>query len=454
MNVAISNIAHDLNTDIHGVQLAITLFTLIMAAFMIPGSKLTDIIGRKKCFQIGLIIYGIGTLIAALSQSLGMLVVGYSLFEGIGTALLIPPVYILATVSFPDVNTRARAFGIISAMAGVGAAAGPLIGGIITTGISWRAAFLLQTIIVAIILFLSRRLTKDVLSTVKQRLDIIGTILSAVGLISIVIGILQASTYGFFTSTKNFYIGNTLIIPEGGISPVWLFIGIGILFLIAFALFIRQEEKQHKQPLISLNIFKNKTSNLGLITQNLQWLILQGSSFVFSVFVQTVRGFTAISTGLLLTPATIGVLISSIAAGRLAKKFAQRTLIIFGFLITVIGLVLLLLLANATSSIGSFIPGLFLLGIGVGVMLTASVNVVQSSFPEQLQGDISGVSRSVSNLGSSFGTAIVGTILVAVATIGNQAYANAVITMIIFGILGFIAAILIPKSPPQTQKRS
>src|SRR5205807_9474544 len=139
-------IAHDLGTTVTGVQTAITLFTLTMAALMIPGSKLTDIWGRRACFRLGLAVYGTGALLAALAPGLGVLVLGYSLLEGIGSALMIPPIYILVTVLTNDMTVRARAFGVISGAAGIGAAAGPLIGGLVTTGISWRASFLLQVL--------------------------------------------------------------------------------------------------------------------------------------------------------------------------------------------------------------------------------------------------------------------------------------------------------------------
>lgn len=295
-------------------------------------------------------------------------------------------------------------------------------------------ARVVQTLVVASVIFLSKRVVDAGIKGKKPRFDIMGTILSAVGLISIVIGILQADTYGF-----------SLTEERGGISPVWLFVGFGVLFLLGFYRFIKQKEAKGGEPLLSPRILQNRTSNLGLVTQNIQWLTLQGSSFVISVFLQTVKGFTAIATGLMLTPATIGVLLSSVIAGRLAQKFPQRTLIIGGFLITISGLLLLLLLSKATDSLWSFVPGLFLMGAGVGVMLTSSVNVVQSAFPEKDQGEISGLSRSVSNLGSSLGTAIVGTVLVSAAAIGNQAYANAVLVMIGFSVVGLLAAIRIPK---------
>src|SRR5579862_2225915 len=229
MNVAISAIATDLHTNVSGVQTAITLFTLTMAALMIPGSKLTDIWGRKFCFVVGLIIYGLGALIGAFAPGLGVLIFGYSLLEGIGSALLIPPVYILATVSFDDPSSRAKAFGVISAAAGIGAASGPLIGGLVTTAISWRASFILQVLVVAAIIVLSLRLSDSDIQGATPRFDLLGAILSAVGLFFVVLGVLQSGTYGWFKASKDFAIGKAVLIHQGGLSPVWLFVGIGFL---------------------------------------------------------------------------------------------------------------------------------------------------------------------------------------------------------------------------------
>jgi MFS family permease len=191
-------------------------------------------------------------------------------------------------------------------------------------------------------------------------------------------------------------------------------------------------------------LFKNRTCNLALVTQNIQWLVLMGTSFVVSVFLQEVRGYSAIKTGVIFTAATLGILFSSLAAERLAKRYPQKRLIVAGFVVTLAGIVLLLVLVRASDSIAAFLPGLALIGLGLGGMLTPSVNVVQSSFPEELQGEISGLSRSVSNLGSSFGTAIAGTILVSVVANGNRAYAWAMGSLILFGLIGLAAALLLP----------
>jgi MFS family permease len=420
MNVMIADITDDLDTTVKGVQTAITLFLVTMAILMIPCSKLTDRWGRKRCFIGGLTLYGIGALLSAAAPGLGVLILGNSILEGVGTAFLIPPVYILATLWFEDITSRAWAFGVISGLGGIGAAAGPLIGGVITTGISWRAAFVFQALVVGTIILLSRDLVDPLPPDPTRPFDAAGAVLSAVGMFFVVIGILQAGS------------NNVLFVA---------LLAVGAAFLTAFFLYIRSRERAGKEPLLSTRLFRNRTCNLALVTQNIQWLLLLGSSFVVSVFLQEVRGYNAIKTGVIFTAATAGILVSSFAAERLANRYPQRTLIVAGFVVTLAGIVVLLFLVRAWDSLAAFVPGLLLIGLGLGGMLTPSVNIVQSSFPEALQGEISGLSRSVSNLGSSFGTAIAGTILVSVVADGNRAYAIAMLTLAAFGLVGLVAAL-------------
>ena len=426
MNVMINNITKDLDTTVTGVQAAITLFLLIMAVLMIPCSKLTDRWGRKRCFTGGLVLYGIGALLSALSPGLGVLILGNSVFEGIGTALLIPPVYILTTLHFTDFTSRARAFGIISGMGGIGAAAGPLIGGFITEAISWRASFVFQAAVVALIVVLSRRIEDPIPADPTRPFDAVGAILSAVGMFCIVFGILQA---------------------DNDAALMAAFLVAGAALLLWFFLHIRGVERAGKEPLLSTGLFKNRASNLGLVTQNIQWLLLMGTSFVVAVFLQTVRGYNAIETGVIFTAATLGILGSSLAAERLAKRRPQKTLIVAGFVMTVAGVGLLLALVGSSSRVVAFAPGLLLIGLGLGVMLTPSVNLVQSSFPEQKQAEISGLSRCVSNLGSSLGTAIAGTILISDLASGNTTYVLAMVTLALVGLIGLAAAARLPRSP-------
>jgi MFS family permease len=431
MNVMINDISEDLDTTVSGVQVTITLFLLIMAIFMIPGSKLTDRWGRKRCFIAGLAIYGVGAVLSAVAPGLGVLILGNSVLEGVGTALLIPPVYILATIAFTDLTSRAKAFGVISGLGGIGAAAGPLIGGLITTGISWRAAFIFQALVIAIILLLSRRMIDPLPADPTRRFDVVGAILSAVGMFFLVLGILQA---------------------DNEPALMVLFMALGAALLLWFFLYIRSQERAGKEPLLSTGLFRNQTSNLALVTQNMQWLLLMGVSFTVATYLQVVRGYNAIETGVIFTAATIGILVSSLAAERLAKRYAQRTLILAGFVVSVTGVGLLIGLVLASDSILAFVPGLALIGLGLGVMLTPSVNVVQSSFPEELQGEISGLSRSVSNLGSSFGTAIAGTIVV--SGLARGSYALAMVALGVFGLIGLVAALFLPGQARRQEERS
>jgi predicted MFS family arabinose efflux permease len=336
---------------------------------------------------------------------------------------------------------------MVSGAAGLGAAAGPLIGGLITSAVSWRASFVLQVLIVALVALLARKLHDPPRETAAPHFDLVGAILSAAGLFFVVFGILQSSTYGWFSSRADFSVGGTVLIPQGGISPVWLYIVIGALFLLWFFLHLRSTERHGKDPLVSTRLFHNRTSNLGLTTQTIQWLTMQGSFFVISVFLQQVRGYSAIQTGLMLTPTTVGVLLAAGTAERLARRRPQRFLIRRGFAVTIIGLLLVLALAREHSSNWTFMPGLFLVGAGIGVMLTSSGNVVQSAFPEEDQGDISGVSRSVSNLGSSLGVALAGSVLAADAFPGNRSFAVSLVIMTVIAVIGFVAALLIPKDP-------
>src|SRR3954463_3233250 len=230
MNVMITDISDDLDTTVKGVQTAITLFLLIMAILMIPCSKLTDRWGRKRCFNLGLTLYGVGALLSAVSPSLGVLILGNSVFEGVGTALLIPPVYILATLWFNDLTSRAWAFGAISGLGGVGAAAGPLIGGLITTGISWRAAFVFQAAVVATIVLLSRRMEDPLPADPTRPFDAVGAVLSAVGMFLVVFGVLQA---------------------DSDLALTAVLMATGAAFLIWFFLHIRAQERAGKEALLS-----------------------------------------------------------------------------------------------------------------------------------------------------------------------------------------------------------
>jgi MFS family permease len=427
MNVMITDISSDLDTTVQGVQVAITLFLLVMAAFMIPGGKLTDRWGRKRCFVIGLVVYAVGALLSAAAPSLGVLIVGNSVLEGVGTCLLIPPVYILTTMFFHDMTSRARAFGIITGMGGIGAAAGPLLGGLITTAIDWRAAFVFQALVIGVIIWLARDIEDPLPADPTRSFDVLGTVLSAAGLVLVVMGVLAADNDLVFTV---------------------VLVALGAAVLAGFWWHIRSRERKGEEALLSVALFRNRTSNLGMITQNVQWLLLMGTAFVVSAYLQVVRGYNAIQTGIIFTAATGGILVSSLAAERMAKRFAQRTIIIAGFVTTIVGIAALVAMVGGSPSPWAFAPGLALVGLGLGAMLTPSVNVVQSAFSEDDQAEISGLSRCVSNLGSSLGTAVAGTILV--VGLDKGAYAAAMIVLAVIGVGGLAAAFRLRASASPT----
>ena len=304
MNVMINNISQDLHTTVQGVQIAITLFLLVMAALMIPGGKLTDRWGRKRCFTMGLSIYAVGALLSAVAPGLGVLVLGYSIFQGVGTALLIPPVYILTTMLFRDLRSRAQAFGIISGMGGIGATNRPSHRRIHHDDHHLARRVVFQAVVVVLIVWLSRRLDDPLPADPTHPFDLVGAILSGVGLVTLVVGILAAD--------------NNLVLCA-------LLIAAGALIIFGFFAWVRSRERAEKEALLSTNLFRNRTSNLGLVTQNVQWLMLMGTSFVVSAYLQVVRGYSAVKTGVILTAATLGILVSSLAAGALAKRFQQRT---------------------------------------------------------------------------------------------------------------------------------
>ena len=426
MNVMINDISHDLDTTVQGVQVAITLFLLVMAALMIPGGKLSDKFGRKRCFLVGLLVYGVGALMSAGAPGLGILILGNSILEGVGTALLIPPVYILTTLLFTEITSRARAFGVVSALGGIGAAAGPLIGGLITSAISWRAAFVFQALVVAAIIFLSRELKDPLPPDPTRPFDIGGSVLSAVGLVLVVTGILAAD--------QNLALMLALIVA-GALVLTWFFVS------------MRAKERAGREALLPTSLFRDRISNLGLVTQNVQWLLLTGVSFVVSAYLQVVRGYDAIQTGVIFTAVTAGLLASSLAAERFAKRRSQRLLILTGFVVALFGIGTLLALVIGTPNVWAFAPGLLLIGLGLGLMLTPSVNVVQSSFTDEMQGEISGLSRSISNLGSCLGAAIAGTVLVAgITATPERAYGLAMTVLAAFGLIGLLASAFLPRT--------
>lgn len=414
MNVAVSKVVSSLDTTVSGVQAGITIYSLIMAACMLIGAKLGDIWGRKRAFLIGVILYGVGALITSLSQNLGMMVAGWSLLEGLGSALMIPAIFAMVGSLFPPGKDRIKGYAIVGSAAAAGAALGPLLCGFWATYVTWRASFISEVVVVIVVLILSRNIGKLPEVEDKPKLDVLGGILSALGLVFIVIGFLQASIYGWVTARVPVQIGSTVLIDKGGISPVLPFICIGLIILVGFAFWENHLKRVNKQPLIDLGMLKSRAASLGLLTVMALMFMQAGLLFVTPVFLQMALGLSPILAGLTILPLTVFLIVFSQLTSKLTSRFSPRTLIRLGMLLIPIGIFIIWLMLSDKPAAIEMVPGFIIIGIGIGFANAPLLNMVQSSVPAEKQGEISGLNRAMSNLGGSLGTAVAGAVLISV----------------------------------------
>jgi MFS family permease len=413
MNVALSDIASDLNTTITGVQSAITLYALVMAAFMITGSKLGNLLGPKRAFRIGILIYGSGALITAVSPNLAVLLIGWSLIEGVGSAIAQPTVLQIATSDYRG-ESRTRAFALISAATGLAIGLAPIVAGLITTTLTWRVSFAGEALVVLVILVLGRRLGPDAARPERASFDLGGAALSAAGIGLVVLGILQAGQYGWLRAKKDVEIAGTVVLAEGGISPVVVLVALGFAVLAWWVLHERRRKAQDRDPLVDLALFRIPAVVGGLLGQLAQWLTQNGTLFIVPVFVQIVLGYNAIETGLTLLPMSGAILAASVVGARVVDRVGRGRLINAGFILMLGGGLLMIGVISPDSSGASFLAPLILFGAGMGLLISQLQELVQASAPPQLVDAASGVSKSVSYLGGSLGTAIGGAVMISV----------------------------------------
>ncbi len=413
MNVALSNIVHDLHTTVTGVQGAITAYALVMAAFMITGAKLGDIIGRRRAFTLGIAMYGAGAGITAISPNLGIMFLGWSVLEGLGSALMIPAVFTLVASNFEEGKARTAGFAAVSAMMAIGAAMGPLLGGLITTFVTWRLSFALEVVVVAIVVSLHHKVVDAPLEGAKPKLDYLGVVFSAAGLACIVLGILLAGSYGWVRARQPFKIGGWVLFDKGSISPVPVFAALGVVILACFIAWQALRERRGKEPLVHLGIFRHRAVSSGLLVTLVQMFSQGGFMFIVPVFLQISLGYSAFVTGLTLLPLTIAILLAARAAVPLSGRFSQRGLVQIGFGTLIAGVAVTAFTMHSGASGAQFIPGLALIGIGLGIGNPPLPNLMLSCVADAQQSECSGLSRSVANLGSSLGTAVTGAVLIA-----------------------------------------
>jgi MFS family permease len=407
MNVAIATVAKDVGTTVAGVQTAITLYALVMAALMITGGKIGGIIGRKRAFAIGCVIYGAGSLTTALAQSLTVLIVGWSFLEGVGAALILPAVVALVAANFPP-EGRSRAYGLVMAAGAIAVAVGPLIGGLFTTYWSWRYVFAGEVLIVIAILALSRRIA-DEPPGVRPKLDIVGILLSASGLALAVLGVLKSSTWGWVT-------------PKAGAPDLWgisltlWFIFGGVFLLYLFGRWEVKRIRDGCEPLVSLGILKTRQLRAGLRMFFFQYFVQSGVFFVVPLFLSVSLGLSAIDTGVRLLPLSLTLLITAAGIPRFLPNASPRRIVRLALLAMFAGDVVLLAGIDKNASASIVTVPLLLLGAGIGALASQLGSVTVSSVPDSKSPEVGGLQNTATNIGASLGTALAGSVLIATLT--------------------------------------
>jgi EmrB/QacA subfamily drug resistance transporter len=404
MNVSIATVASDLNTTVSGIQSAITLYTLVMATLMITGGKIGANIGRRRAFSIGCIIYGLGSLTTALAPNLGVLLLGWSLLEGIGAALIMPAIVALVAINVGPAG-RARAYGLIAAAGAIAVAVGPLIGGAVTTLASWRYVFAGEVIVVIVIFFLARRI-EDIPPTVQPPLDYVGSILSILGLGMLVFGVLRSSAWGWVTPKQDApqFFGVSL--------TLWLIL-LGLLTLWALLTWESRLERRGAEPLFRPSMFRNRQMVGGLTMFLFQYFIQAGVFFTIPLFLSVVLELSAFETGLRLVPLSLALLLAALGVPRLWPNASPRRVVRLGLLLLLAATAVLIGALDAEASASAVTIPLLLMGLGIGALASQLGAVTVSAVPDEQSSEVGGLQNTALNVGASLGTALVGSILIA-----------------------------------------
>ncbi len=408
MNVAVSKVVPDLHTTVSGVQFALAFYALVMAAFMIPGAKLGDVWGKKRTFTLGVAMYGTGALITSLSPNLFVMILGWSVLEGLGSALMIPSIYSILPVAFRDPKERVKAFAVMGAITGAGAAMGPLICGIISTYLTWRVSFAAEFVVVLVIIALQSRIKAPPRTEERPAFDTVGAALVAVGLGLLVTGILQANN-----------------LATRGPWPVIVLVTAGVAVLFGFLAWQVHRKRGGRSQLMDPAMLRVRQVQLGLPLSVVQMFMMSGALFVIPVFQQMALGFEPVVTGLTFLPNTLALILVSQVIGRIVPRFGRKWFIFAGLIVASAGIGLTAAMINTGSSAWTFLPGTLLMGTGLGMVMAPLQDLVQSSVPLEKQSEISGVSRASFNLGSSLGTAVAGAILISVLISGLTSMVSA-----------------------------
>jgi EmrB/QacA subfamily drug resistance transporter len=404
MNVAISQLVEDFDTTVTTIQAVIAFYALVMAGLMLTGGKLGDIWGRRRAFTIGLVIYGAGSALTAASWSVPTLMLGWSILEGIGAALVIPALIALVAGNYKG-GDRAIAYGVLGGVAGAGIAVGPILGGWATTELSWRVVFVGEVVVALGILLGTRMIREPEREGRAPVLDWVGGLLSAAGLALVVFGVLQASNWGWLAPRSS-------PLEPFGFSLTPFVVGAGALVLAAFVSWERRREELGQDPLVHLPLLRIPQLRGGVAMFLAQNLILMGVFFTIPLFLQVVQGLDALETGVRMLPASAGLFFAAIAGSGLAKRFAPRPLVRTGLGIVFVAILLLLTTIEPELENAPFLVAMGILGIGMGLIVSQLGNVVQSAVGDDDRSEAGGLQSTSQQLGSSLGTALLGAIVI------------------------------------------
>jgi MFS family permease len=409
MNVSINVLVRDLNTTISGVQAAISLNALTMAAFVLMGGKLADIIGIKRTFLIGSITYIIGTVIASLSTNLPVFMLGWCAIQGVGAALMLPNVQ-TAIREYLSGEARGKSYGIMGGVNALGVAVGPIFGGFLTTFFSWRWAFAVEILILGIMLVLSGVIPADTLKKIRPNLDRMGVVLQACAMVFLVLGVLLISDFGLFFARQPLYIGNVNL-AFFGLSPALYSFLLGVIFTLLFTRWEHHLEEEGQPTLLNLALFENNVFSKGLQIASIQTMMIAGVLFTVPLFLQVTYGLNPLESGFYLLPLSISVLIFALLGVRLGRRTSMRFVMLIGWLIVILSAAILLLRMSEGSAPDDLILGMAVFGIGMGLLSSQTANVVMSSITREESAEASGALNTFQQLGNSVGVAILGTIL-------------------------------------------
>ncbi len=413
MNVSISKVVEDLHSSVTAMQGAITFYTLTMAALMLIGAKLGDIWGRKKAFLVGAVVYATGSLITGLSPNMATLFLGWSVIEGLGAVLVIPAIAALVANNYSG-KDRVTAFAIIGAVSGAAVAAGPLIGGFVTTYFSWRYVFFSEVAIMALVIMFSKAI-KDSVKKVNSKIDILSALLSATGLVLIVFGMLQSKTWGWIIPHNSPSLNGHNINPLGISIVVYLIIAGSILLRLFYS---RQKklEDGNENPLIKVSLLKVIQLRSGLGVLMGQFIVTAGLFFAIPVYLQMTLGYDALTTGIRIFPLSIGLIAFSVIGTKLTSKWSPRKIIRLGQIILILSVLILLSSVSVELKSKVFLVAMFFAGAALGLLSSQVGNVNMSAVDKKESSEIGGLQGLFQNLGSSLGTALIGSIFIAFLT--------------------------------------